>query len=493
MTCVTNRPPNSAITARIPTSEAIITSPVARVRRRPRATSQRIGGSIARARNHEITTMKMTLPSRDSARHVASPRKTANPVISSARGSHAGGLRGSRAAYADRARRRAVRHRCPPCGQASGLAGGVRLGWHGTRRRRRATVTRAEPVRACLSRSEQRDCHARQVATCPTCREGTSWSRTSRRPASRARTGAKPPAGAPDPLVGTPATGRRGGDPGHRVALRDAGRGGPGRHRAVGRRAAADERDQNDTAEIPTGSPHDTAEIPTSIDVEVPASSPTEDRAVLLARLQLLETENARLRATATVPPPAAPVAPRPRRKVGRSTAAVVLILIGALLAPIAVVGSWARGLVVDTDRYVDTVAPIAEDPLVQSAVANRITHRGRGRAERRGADHAGDGRRGRAGPAAAGRPGGHLVAGAAAGGDHRVHPQERHQDRQLGRVRERLGGGQPGRARADRRDAARRPRRARADQRHAAPSRSTSPRSSSRSRPRWSRPASRW
>ena len=94
---------------------------------------------------------------------------------------------------------------------------------------------------------------------------------------------------------------------------------------------------------------------------------------MLLARLQLLETENARLRATATVPPPA-PAAPRPRRKVGRSTAAVVLILIGALLAPLAVVGSWARGLVVDTDRYVDTVAPIAEDPLVQSAVANRIT-----------------------------------------------------------------------------------------------------------------------
>lgn len=118
---------------------------------------------------------------------------------------------------------------------------------------------------------------------------------------------------------------------------------------------------------------NDTVEIPTSIDVEVPPSSPTEDRAVLLARLQLLETENARLRATATAPP-SAPVAPRPRRKVGRSTAAIVLILIGALLAPVAVVGSWARGLVVDTDRYVDTVAPIAEDPLVQSAVSNRIT-----------------------------------------------------------------------------------------------------------------------
>ena len=139
---------------------------------------------------------------------------------------------------------------------------------------------------------------------------------------------------------------------------------------------AADEADgadesQQDTAEIPTPTQHDTLEIPTGIDVVVPPSSPTEDRAVLLARLQLLETENARLRAGATT---ATAPAPRPRRKVGRSTAAVVLILIGALLAPVAVVGHWARGLVVDTDRYVDTVAPIAEDPLVQSAVTNRIT-----------------------------------------------------------------------------------------------------------------------
>ncbi len=119
----------------------------------------------------------------------------------------------------------------------------------------------------------------------------------------------------------------------------------------------------------PAGSPQDTLEIPTAIDVVVPASSPTEDQAVLLARLQLLETENARLRAQT-----GDAAAPRPRRKVGRSTAAVVLILVGALLAPVAVVGSWARGLMVDTDRYVDTVAPIAEDPLVQSAVSNRIT-----------------------------------------------------------------------------------------------------------------------
>ncbi|WP_200942845.1 hypothetical protein [Cellulomonas sp. Root485] len=183
-------------------------------------------------------------------------------------------------------------------------------------------------------------------------------------------TGAKPQAGSPDALVDTPAPDVAAATPDTESPYVNPEEvpddTGPAD-------AVASPEDQNDTAEIPTGSANDTAEIPTSIEVEVPASSPSEDRAVLLARLQLLETENARLRATATVPPPAPP-APRPRRKVGRSTAAVVLILIGALLAPIAVVGSWARGLVVDTDRYVDTVAPIAEDPLVQSAVANRIT-----------------------------------------------------------------------------------------------------------------------
>lgn len=121
--------------------------------------------------------------------------------------------------------------------------------------------------------------------------------------------------------------------------------------------------------------PLDTSELPDTLDVEVPASTAADETAVLLARLQLLETENARLRSASATPqvvvmqPP-----PRPRRKWGRSTGAVILILIGALLAPIAVVGSWARGLVVDTDRYVNTVAPIADDPLVQSAVTNRVT-----------------------------------------------------------------------------------------------------------------------
>ena len=123
-----------------------------------------------------------------------------------------------------------------------------------------------------------------------------------------------------------------------------------------------------------TGTANDTEPIvvPVAPEHVAPAETPEtpETQADLRARLQALEAENAALRA-ATV---SSAVAPR-RRKPGRTTLAIVLILLGALLAPIAVVGKWARDLVVDTDAYVATIAPIASDPGVQAAVTNRVTN----------------------------------------------------------------------------------------------------------------------
>ncbi|MFE2041559.1 hypothetical protein ACFXAZ_11630, partial [Streptomyces sp. NPDC059477] len=58
----------------------------------------------------------------------------------------------------------------------------------------------------------------------------------------------------------------------------------------------------------------------------------------------------------------------------GRSALAAVLITLGCLLAPLAIVASWAANEVGDTGRYVDTVAPLADEPAVQDAVANRVT-----------------------------------------------------------------------------------------------------------------------
>jgi hypothetical protein len=51
-----------------------------------------------------------------------------------------------------------------------------------------------------------------------------------------------------------------------------------------------------------------------------------------------------------------------------------VLIVVAVVLAPLSVVSVWARGEVTDTDRFVATVAPLAQDPAIQDAVAARIT-----------------------------------------------------------------------------------------------------------------------
>jgi hypothetical protein len=51
-----------------------------------------------------------------------------------------------------------------------------------------------------------------------------------------------------------------------------------------------------------------------------------------------------------------------------------VLIVVAVILAPLSVVSVWARGEVTDTQRYVATMAPLAENPAIQDAVATRIT-----------------------------------------------------------------------------------------------------------------------
>src|SRR5690349_3258582 len=57
-----------------------------------------------------------------------------------------------------------------------------------------------------------------------------------------------------------------------------------------------------------------------------------------------------------------------------RTVVAIVLIVAGCLLAPVAVTAAWARTHVTNTDRYVATVAPLANDAGVRNAVADRVT-----------------------------------------------------------------------------------------------------------------------
>ena len=63
----------------------------------------------------------------------------------------------------------------------------------------------------------------------------------------------------------------------------------------------------------------------------------------------------------------------RPRQR-WRSVVATLLIVIACILAPLAGVAVWSKNLITNTDRYVTTVAPLARDPAIQAAVADKIT-----------------------------------------------------------------------------------------------------------------------
>ena len=58
-----------------------------------------------------------------------------------------------------------------------------------------------------------------------------------------------------------------------------------------------------------------------------------------------------------------------------RKAGAAVLLVVTLLLAPLAVVAAWVQETVADTDRYVETVAPLASEPAVQQVVIDRLTN----------------------------------------------------------------------------------------------------------------------
>jgi hypothetical protein len=62
-----------------------------------------------------------------------------------------------------------------------------------------------------------------------------------------------------------------------------------------------------------------------------------------------------------------------PRRR-WRTILASLLIVLACVLAPLSVVAVWTRNQVTNTDRYLATVAPLADDPAIQNAIADQIT-----------------------------------------------------------------------------------------------------------------------
>jgi hypothetical protein len=57
-----------------------------------------------------------------------------------------------------------------------------------------------------------------------------------------------------------------------------------------------------------------------------------------------------------------------------RTPVSLVLIVLGCILAPVAVIGSWASLEVSNTDRYVATVEPLIHDPAIQNYLTDQIT-----------------------------------------------------------------------------------------------------------------------
>ncbi|MET1051170.1 MAG: hypothetical protein ABWX65_00885 [Mycetocola sp.] len=96
----------------------------------------------------------------------------------------------------------------------------------------------------------------------------------------------------------------------------------------------------------------------------------------LQRRIDELEAENAafRERETAWAAEPAVdaqPDAPH-RRGWGWTVLATVLIVLGALLGPVALVASWSKAVLTDTDRFVATYAPLAENPRIRTYVIDQ-------------------------------------------------------------------------------------------------------------------------
>ena len=52
----------------------------------------------------------------------------------------------------------------------------------------------------------------------------------------------------------------------------------------------------------------------------------------------------------------------------------MVLIVLGALIAPVAVTTAWVKAVMLDTDRFVATFAPLAADPAIQEVVSRQTS-----------------------------------------------------------------------------------------------------------------------
>lgn len=68
------------------------------------------------------------------------------------------------------------------------------------------------------------------------------------------------------------------------------------------------------------------------------------------------------------------PTTPGPGAGLARRIVAIVLVVLTAVLAVAAVPSLYLRSELLDTDRYVATVAPLASDPAIQAEISSKVT-----------------------------------------------------------------------------------------------------------------------
>lgn len=61
--------------------------------------------------------------------------------------------------------------------------------------------------------------------------------------------------------------------------------------------------------------------------------------------------------------------------RISRWTAGIVVLFLAAVLGGVAVIAGYVRDQVLDTETYVRTVAPLAADPAIQDALAQRLAN----------------------------------------------------------------------------------------------------------------------
>ncbi|NYE20760.1 hypothetical protein [Microbacterium immunditiarum] len=98
----------------------------------------------------------------------------------------------------------------------------------------------------------------------------------------------------------------------------------------------------------------------------------------LRAQLEELRRENERLREQRTEPveplAAASDTAPPRRRNGWRAIVSALCIVIAGILVPVTIVSTWTRAQLVDEATFVQTFAPLADDPGVQELVIEQST-----------------------------------------------------------------------------------------------------------------------